>query len=220
MTRTHTEWRNRVMAEYTSAALTAQVLHWMIQSAMPDELLNTALRIVRDELDHAALCHECLLALGGSDLPAVVDASTLAAPPAEEGVLASLADSVLRNFCLGETFAVPLFAAMREGASHPAARRVLDRVLRDEAVHRAFGWAALDALLAREPEALRARAAVKVPRYLRAFHAAYAHAPTDSEITDEEVAAGLLSRAGYAEVHISTVETEILPRFARRGINW
>ena len=58
-----------------------------------------------------------------------------------------LVDAVVASFCLGETFAVPLFNAMREHTTFPLAKRVLERVLRDEAIHRQFGWDALDALL-------------------------------------------------------------------------
>ena len=50
--RVHVEWANRVRAEYTSAALAAQALHWGIQCGLPDGLLRTAIRIVGDELDH------------------------------------------------------------------------------------------------------------------------------------------------------------------------
>ncbi|MEZ4237604.1 MAG: hypothetical protein R3F59_15940 [Myxococcota bacterium] len=53
----------------------------------------------------------------------------------------------MRDFCLGETPAVPLFRAMQARAAHPAVAPVLRRILADEAVHRAFGWEALDWLL-------------------------------------------------------------------------
>ena len=47
------EWRNRVAADVYSAAITAQVVHWMIQVGLPGELISLGLRIVQDELDHA-----------------------------------------------------------------------------------------------------------------------------------------------------------------------
>ena len=63
--RVHREWSNRVAAEYRSAAITAQVLHWLISVGADDALVSTCMRIVRDELDHAQLSHDCLVALGG-----------------------------------------------------------------------------------------------------------------------------------------------------------
>ena len=48
----------------------------------------------------------------------------------------SVARTGVEVFCLGETVAVPLFKVLREGCTVPAARRTLDRVLRDEVRHR------------------------------------------------------------------------------------
>lgn len=211
------EWRNRVAAEYRSAALTAQVSHWMIQCGFPDPLLHTALRIVRDELDHASLSHECLLALGGEDEPAAVDVSHLA-EPTRAGPLGDLLTSVTRNFCLGETLAVPLFNAMRAHTSHPAARKVLTRVLQDEAIHRAFGWDALDALLEFDADGVRAGVSAQLPAMLASFERSYAFAPTLDDLTDEERSMGLLSLADYAEVFWKTARGDISKRFAARQI--
>ena len=212
------EWRNRVAAEYRSAALTAQVSHWMIQCGLPDPLLHTSLRIVRDELDHAALSHECLVALGGDDAPASIDVSRLA-EPARNGVLADLVSSITRNFCLGETLAVPLFNAMRAGTSHPAAQRVLTRVLKDEAIHRAFGWDALDALIEMDPVGVRSRVSSELPALLEGFEQSYAFAPTLDTLSDEERSMGLLSLADYAEVFWVTARGDISKRYGARGID-
>jgi hypothetical protein len=215
--RTHAEWRNRVVAEYGSAALTAQVLHALIQCGMPDALCRTAIRIVGDELDHAQLSHDTLVALGGEDAPAPLDVQTLARP-APEGPLAFLVDAIGRNFVLGETFAVPLFAAMREGTTHPVARATLDRVLRDEAVHRAFGWDALDALLEREPDGVRARLTAALPRWLVGFREGYGTLRPEDAPTEEERGAGLIPIERYVAVHTACLAEDIGPWLARRGI--
>jgi hypothetical protein len=216
--RLHREWRNRVIAEYRSSALAAQVLHWMIQAALPDELLRTAIRIVGDELDHAHLSHECLVALGGVELPAAIDVASLADPAAPEGPLASLVDAIGRNFCLGETFAVPLFSAMRAGTTHPTAAAVLDRVLRDEAVHRAFGWDALDELLERGEPGVRERMRARLPDWLAGYERAYGTVRPAPPITDAELAAGLLPMSRYVEVYREALSADVLPRLARRGL--
>ena len=211
------EWRNRVIAEYTSAAYTAQALHWMIQAALPEGLQDTAVRIVGDELAHARLSYECLVALGGASEPVVLDRDRLAMP-ASEGLLAALVDSIGRNFCFGETFAVPLFAEMRRRATHPAVRPVLDRVLRDESVHRAFGWDALDALIEHDPEGVRGRVASKIPGWRTAFHRAYGDPPQGPPLLPEEEAMGLLPVHEYARIHEVTWQEDLVPRFGRRGI--
>lgn len=216
--RTLREWRSRVAAEYRSAAITAQLLHWLIQAGLDPALVDTALRIVRDELDHAALSHDVLLALGALDAPAPVQLETLAEPLDPGGVLPSLLDSALRNFCLGETFAVPLFQAMRAGTTHPEAKAALDRILRDEAVHRAFGWTLLDALLEIDADAVRARSEAKLPALLETFRRGYAPDAATTPITDDERAVGLLDLAEYRRVYGETVD-DLRRRFGKRGIH-
>jgi len=212
------EWRNRVVAEYTSAAYTAQALHWIIQVALPEGLQDTAVRIVGDELAHARLSYDCLLALGGEHLPVALEQERLAMPGPSEGLLPALVDTIVRNFCFGETFAVPLFAEMRRRTTHPAARPVLDRVLRDEAVHRQFGWDALDALLALDPDGVRARVVAKVPRWRDSFHRAYGEVPEGPPLLPEEEAMGLLPLDEYVRIHDATWRDDLVPRFTRRGI--
>ena len=77
-----TEWRNRVRAEYGSAGLAAQVVHWMIQCGFPEELVAVGLRIVQDELDHARLSHDVVVDQGGEDEPMSLDIRATAAPTA------------------------------------------------------------------------------------------------------------------------------------------
>lgn len=214
--RVRQEWAQRVAAEYRSAALTAQVLHWSIQAGVPEPLLHVALRVVRDELDHAQLSHECLRAFGGDDAPVPLDAAAMAAP-GTAGVLGGLVDSVVVNFCLGETFAVPLFDAMRRGTTHPAAQPVLLRILRDEAAHRQFGWDLLDELLARIP-GVDARVAALLPSALAGFRRAYAPQDDGPALLPEERACGLLEHREYRDLHERTLADDVLPRFARRGI--
>ncbi len=207
--RVRQEWARRVAAEYGSAGITAQVLTWSVQAGLPPELLYTATRIVRDELDHARLSHQVLVALGGAEAPVALQADELA-------IGGTLPDVLVRNFCLGESFAVPTFERMRRRATHPAVRPVLDRILEDEAVHRAFGWDALDALLELAPT-LREHVGIALPGHLATF-AGYANPPSAPALTDDERACGLLDNAEYAELYHSTWTLDIAPRFARRGM--
>ena len=212
------EWRNRVRAEYGSAGLAAQATHWMIRCAFPEELVAVGLLVVADELEHARLSHAVVVAMGGADEPMTLDIQATAAPEAPEGVLASLVDTILRNFCLGETFAVPLFQAMRATTTQPVAREALDRVLRDEAVHRAFGWDALDVLLDIDRVGVRQRAERLLPGYLAWFSRAYGGAAGHAPLTEAERACGLISGQEYADIHDRCLEEQIRPRFARRDI--
>jgi hypothetical protein len=78
-------------------------------------------------------------------------------------------------YCIGETIAVPLFAALREACTVPIARRTLDRVLLDEVRHRDFGWLLLDHLLERDDSgAMRALVDADLPRAFARVRQEYA----------------------------------------------
>ncbi len=202
-------------AEYRSAAVTAQVLTWGIQVGLPAPLLHTATRVVGDELDHAELSHACLVALGGADEPVDLRPEQLVLP-AGEGPLASLTRAALREHCLGETLAVPYFAAMRRQTTHPAVLPVLDRVLADEAAHRSFGWDLLDALLDLDP-GVRALVVRLLPDLSATFEGYRAPAPAPP-LRPEERAAGLLENDEYGQIFARSWQEDVLPRLARRGL--
>lgn len=213
--RVHVEWARRVAAEYGSAAIAAQTLTWAIQVGLSPELLHVAVRVVRDELDHAALAFQTLVALGGGDTPVDVAAADFGSPGGAP-VFPAVVDTVVQSFCLGETLAVPLFAAMRRRATHPATRPVLDRILEDEAVHRALGWDLLDALITVDPGVV-AYVARRLPALMDRW-SAYRDPPAAPALTDAERACGLLDHAEYGEIYARTWAEDVVPRFARRGI--
>lgn len=218
MKRVHREWRNRVAAEYRSASIAARVVHGLIAVGMPRDLVDTGLRVVADELDHAELSARCLEELGGTAEPEPLELADLLGRRSGAGFVADLLDEVLRSFCLGETFAVPLFAAMREGTDHLAVEPMLTRVLRDETVHRQFGWDALDALLELDGEGVRARATAELPAMIAGYRRAYAEPVAEAPITPQERSMGLMPAETYARVYTDTLERTIVPWFARRGI--
>src|SRR4051794_9655621 len=65
------EWRARIAAEYTSAAVTQHLTLWLIQAGAPPDLIDAGLAIVNDELVHSRLSHEVYTAAGGSEPPAL-----------------------------------------------------------------------------------------------------------------------------------------------------
>jgi hypothetical protein len=141
------EWRRRIEAEYRSAALTQHLTLWLIQLGAPPDLVTLGLRVVSDELTHAELSGEVFRAAGGTDAPSIArETLSLTRTPG-----APLEQDLLRvaveQFCLGETVAVRLFHRLRKESRVDIVSRALRRVLRDEAVHRDFGWAMLEWLL-------------------------------------------------------------------------
>lgn len=217
MTRAAQEWGLRAQAEYRSAAITAQLLHWLIQAGLSQELLETATRIVGDELVHAQLCADVVEALGGDWQPVPTDVRHLEVAASPHGLMASILDSLLPNFLLGETLAVPLFNAMRTSAQQPQVVAALTRILADEAVHRAFGWAVLDGLLELDGPGVRGYLAARLPTELQRLQALYASVP-GPPLSPEERAAGLLDPKAWGEITSRAIAQDVRPRFAARGL--
>lgn len=218
--RVRTEWQRRIGVEYHSAAISQHLGLWLIQMGASPDLVRLSARIVDDELLHAELAAKVTLAAGGE--PTVLDRATLtlkrdASLPLEHDVLRAC----LGTFCLGETVAVPLFAALRGPCTVPVARRALDRILRDEVRHRDFGWTLLGWLLEQPSGAeLRSRVTRELPAYLATLRATYDVAGHGDDACDEgERAWGIMPRGAYRDVLRASIKRGFLPRFAKLGID-
>jgi hypothetical protein len=214
------EWRARVVAEYHSAAFTAELLHNLLQLGAPYDLLYTAHRIVKDEMIHAERSFALYTLFGGEESAIALREETLVLPRYAAAVFDQVSCVAMHSFCLGETFAVPLFRAMSRGTTHPRAKLLLRRILTDESTHREFGWDLLDFLCETKAERVRELALEHVPRFLDEFAQGYGTLYEGEErVREAERAYGLMPRAEYVAVFRETVEQVILPRFAKRGID-
>jgi len=218
--RVRAEWRARIAAEYTSAAVTHNLVLWLIQAGAPPDLIYDGLAIVTDELVHSRMSAEVYAAAGGTEAPAI-DQNALGLHRAGE-LPADIVRAAVRVFCLGETVAVPLFSHLREACTQPAARAALDRILKDEVRHRDFGWDLLDWCIASDA-GVPARVEAALPQMLAEVEASYgktnaAVADDDGAMTDDERAWGLAPPREYADILARTIAKEFSPRFAARGI--
>jgi len=215
------EWRRRTRAEYTSAAIAAQVSLWLLQLGAPPDLIRDGLGVVEDELAHSELSAEVADVAGGDAGSPVIDPASLildgGADPA-----AALVSSVLRYFCIGETVAVPLFRMLRARCSAPVARRALDRVLRDEGRHRQFGWDVLDWAILAGGTSVRDAVTMQAPAMLGEVAFAYVKPPggdgPEADLGPDVVAWGLAPPQDYASTVTTALAQDVLPRLAARGV--
>ncbi len=223
MNRVRDEWRARIVAEYTSAAITQHLVLWLIQAGAPPDLIDAGLAIVADELAHSRLSHEVYVAAGGSAPPAL-DRTQLELARGTGSLELAILRTAVRVFCLGETVAVPLFRHLREPCTEPVARVALDRILRDEVRHRDFGWDLLDWLLTTPFGGdIPAIVGGDLPAMFAELEHTYgvgneAIATDDGAITDEQRAWGLAAPRDYATILAKTIAKEYRPRFAARDI--
>jgi hypothetical protein len=224
--RVREEWRARIAAEYTSAAITQNLVLWLIQAGAPPDVIEQGLVIVGDELVHSRMSHEVYVAAGGTLPPSIVrEHLGLArrAPSLEHDILAT----AVRVFCLGETVAVPLFRHLRERCTVAIAREALDRILRDEVRHRDFGWDLLDWLCTSQiADEVAPRVAAALPAMLGELEQSYgvgnpaiaADTADQVPMTEAERGWGLAPPREYAAILAATVEKDYRPRFAARGV--
>jgi hypothetical protein len=219
------EWMRRVEAEYRSAALTANLAHWLLQVGASHDLVRMALSIVDDELVHAELSSdvvEAALADTGLSRPtaAPLARDSLGLERRWEPLELDVAATCVEGFCLGETIAVPLFVHMRELATAPAARVVLGRIVIDEVRHRDFGWLLFEWLLAgREGALVRRFIERELPAMCARLAASYGALADERTLPAGLEHWGMMPGAEYARALGRTARREWLPRLRQLGFD-
>jgi hypothetical protein len=220
--RVRNEWLRRVEAEYRSAAITQHLTLWLIQIGASPDLIKLGLRIASDELAHADLSHRAYVAAGGNEMPHIPRESLQLRRRESDPLELDVARVCVDVFCIGETVAVPLFSNIRKGAEVPSARRVLDRVLRDEVRHRDFGWTLFPWLLEHPLGPLiRETIERELPSFFARIRSVYAPPGAENahNISPDDRAWGLMAPAKYGEVLRRSLERDWIPRFAKLGFD-
>lgn len=213
------EWKRRVEAEYRSAARTQHLTLWLTQIAASPDLIRAGLRIADDEMVHAEMSHEVFCAAGGQGGPSLTRESLELSRRESEPLEHDVARAGVEIFCLGETVAVPLFKELRAECTVAVARRALDRILKDEVRHRAFGWDLLGWLMEGPmAESLRSVIEADLASWFASLRSAYAP-PNDNEVTPDERAWGLMPIAIYRRCVDKTLVRDYIPRFAKLGFD-
>jgi hypothetical protein len=136
-------WLASAFNEYHSAAIMAEMSTALIRAQAPLDLCTAAAAFAGHELVHAELCARLSVAFGPCD-------QIQAAPPMLPAMDRGLSDQerchriVMRVCVVGESLSLAWITAMARQTEPPVIRRVLRRILKDEALHRAFGWMYLD----------------------------------------------------------------------------
>lgn len=204
-------WSGQVHAEYASASITAELLHWLIQLGVSPDTLLKCHRIVADELEHARLCHAITTELGGNEQIRVNPGSLVNATMDADSLIEKACTVVMRSFCCGETTAIPLFQRMQQSATQPVVCEALSRIIRDEAAHSAFGWNSFAELLEMFPS---------LQDFARARYAAIAQHHADSysrsnKKADAQARAwGIISGQEYRQIAQAVRQEKIMPRFS------
>ena len=211
-----TEWEHRVVAEYASSAITQQYAWWLTRLGCAPPLVERAIQVALDELEHASLSAEVVRHLGGVPTELTADALVLS----ETGDLErDIVVATVDIFCLHETVAVSLFNMLRQCATEPIALAVLDRIVHDEPSHGQLGWEILDWMLANGfREIVKSVLVEQAPSMVSGLRRTYADDPTSTPLIDSERAWGLADANEYGPVVERSLGATVSRRLARRGL--
>jgi hypothetical protein len=214
-------WRTRMTSEYRSSSVFAALVGQLMEANAPMESAAVALRLAQDEVRHADVCGQVLVALGDEPrAPAPADVCSL---PRHSGT--SPQERALRNViygcCLSEIVNSARFVDDLDRMSDPYLRDVTRQLLSDEVVHGQFGFQYLEAH--RDWLAARDDVRSSLGRYLRHAFSVLEHQMSGSgarprSLTDDERALGLPDPARLTETFYATVAGAVVPGLERFGI--
>lgn len=215
MNRIQQFWLGQVRAEYASAAISAEFSHWLCQLETPPELIKQALRIAQEEVEHAEICYQVMLATGiQTNINLEKDQLSFAKP--YDDLRKNFLAALLQFYCFGETIAVPLFSAMRKQTSQAVACQAFDRILQDEPHHANFGWLTLAWAHETWPETeewlheLLPKALSSIANEYQAPF--YQQGEYNPPLLLEEKSWGLLSKREYADIFHKTCQQQYKQR--------
>ena len=130
-------WTALGLMEHASVAAFARFMLELMAVGAPAELVSSAQRALGDEIEHARLC----FGLASAYAERALGPGTLGT----EGVLndtplAATVRATVHEACVGETLAAVEALEALAGATDPAVREVLEKVVRDESEHAELGW--------------------------------------------------------------------------------
>lgn len=211
-------WHRQSRTEYTAAALTAQLCHWLVVMGLSPDTLDRCTAVVADEVRHAAICHAMYLHVGGTQDQVSIVPESLWHADDPQAPVPWRAVSAVAGLACEESVALPVFKTRVRNATDPLALETVEAILRDEARHRAFAWDVLDELaelLGHEP--VRAWVRPRIAWWLRIYLTAELR-DDEPVYSAEELGFGLIDRREHWALMRACVEEVVIPRFQQRGL--
>ena len=206
--------------EHRAAAAAATTVSALVLARAPLDLIGAATRYPLDELTHAELCARMAMELGGA-LDVRYEPGTLLEAPQGETPILRAAELIVRWFCVGESFSLPLVKAQRDAATVPLARGVFEIMVQDDSHHARFGWDVLDWALAERREVRTRRARARLGEVATAAAAACVCDLDPEESRRNEpalVSLGLIDPADYSRRSRKSLTSRVIEPFRARGI--
>jgi hypothetical protein len=201
-------WRGIAALEHASVASFGRFTLELMRYGAPADLLADTQAAAADEVAHAQLTYGLASAYAGRDLgPGPLDVGDISLSHSKADAVAHLVGEA----CFGETIGAAEAHAMAEAATDPAVAQICARIAEEEGRHAVLAWRALKWFLG-DDDALRETAAVALTEAIAAhFERAL---PTSDGIPSH----GLLGDADRQALHLSAVESVVIPCAAALGV--
>lgn len=155
--RARISWTEAAYNEYCTAAAFSELLLALLAAKAPVDLVGMASDFVADEVLHVELTSRIAMELGGG-APYEIDFEKLHRKPRSDlSPIQRANELVIHVCCVGEAFSLPMLASAFGSATHPLTKKVLERIVADEAPHGRFGFLYLDWIAGELDDAERAR---------------------------------------------------------------
>ena len=220
-------WTQNAFNEFVTCTVMGQLLTLMGQANVPLDLWAIAATFPREELLHVELCSRIAMQLGGGAPLAYESDELVYQMDASLSPLEQCNEMVVRLLCVGEGFSLPMLAGSMRAATHPLIKQVLTRIVKDEVMHGRLGWLYMDWVHAELSRAERDRlgsiAAAGIEEYRVLYKDLRTQPVNDGTSGGYDLAdvhqLGWMGTADYAILARETVQTEIIERLARYGID-
>jgi hypothetical protein len=157
------------LMEHASVAAFARFVLELLAAGAPAELVSAAQRALGDEIEHTRLCFGLASAYAGAPVgPGALSTRGVLVDTS----LAATLTAAIHEACVGETLAAVEASEALAGATDPAVRAVLERVVLDESAHAELGWRFLQWVLRDASPELRQLARLELERAIEAALAA------------------------------------------------
>ena len=152
-------WTEAAFNEYCTARAFADLLGALLEAKAPVDLIGMASDFVADEILHVELTSRIAMELGGG-APYVIDFENLHRRPVPSLTPLQRANELVVHLCcVAEAFSLPMLVSAFGSATHPLPKKVLERIVIDEAPHGRLGFLYLEWLDDRLDEVEKARLA-------------------------------------------------------------
>jgi hypothetical protein len=137
-------WTGAAFQEFRTGAACAATLQALIEARAPVDLIALAARFPLDEMVHVELCSRIAGELGGAVQMAYDPQGMIGDIGVGCHPILKASHLVVAYFCVGEALSIPLLHGTWQATEHPLIKKVLRRIVLDEADHGTFGWTFLD----------------------------------------------------------------------------